>query len=222
MANELSKPGSENTGIETALDVAAVISSAVPWIGGPVSSVLSGKSFGRKIARIREILEGLAEDLKGFKTQISEEYVKTEDFEELLEQTLRKTADERNPDKRRQYRAFLSNLVRSPGASYDNLIHLLRMLEQLPQEGLNVLEAISLTPVSTNAPFGSPLHTLSRRVQGVPEHRIEELVAQLQTLGLVGTRMRSLKVTMTAHGAEDLRHMVPPLGWDLLRYINVR
>ena len=212
MENELSKPSSESTVTETALDVTAAPSSTVPWIGGPISNVLSGISFGRRIARVREVIEGLAEDLKDFKSQVSEQYVKTDEFEELLERALRKAADERNPEKRGLYRAFLSNLVRSPGTSYDNLVHLVRLLEQLPPDGLRVLEAIAKTPDTTNAPFGSPLHTLLKRLPGIGEHRIEELVAHLQTLGLVGTRMRSLKVTMTAHGDADLKHMLTPPG----------
>jgi hypothetical protein len=35
------------TKAETVLDVAAFVGSAVPWIGGPVSNVLSGMSSGR-------------------------------------------------------------------------------------------------------------------------------------------------------------------------------
>jgi len=62
----------KTTSTEIALDVASFISSAVPWIGGPVSNVLSGVSFGRKINRVSELLEGVARDLHGFKSEVSE------------------------------------------------------------------------------------------------------------------------------------------------------
>jgi hypothetical protein len=104
---------------------------------------LSGVSFGRKLNRVREILEGLVEDLRNFKSKVSENYVKTDDFEELLEQTLRKAAEERSPEKWRLYRAFLSNAVRSPGASYDDQFRVLRILEQIPPDGLLVLAALA-------------------------------------------------------------------------------
>ena len=77
-----------NSGTEKALDVASFVSSAVPWVGGPISNVLSGVSYGRKLSRVKEVLYGLAEDLRDFKSEVSHVYVKTEDFEELLERTL--------------------------------------------------------------------------------------------------------------------------------------
>jgi hypothetical protein len=43
------------TRVETALDIAAFVGSAVPWIGGPVSNVLGGMSLGRKLSRVREV-----------------------------------------------------------------------------------------------------------------------------------------------------------------------
>jgi len=216
MADEPDRPDSGGTKTELALDVASFVTSAVPWIGGPVSSVLSGVSFGRKINRVRETLEGLIEDLRDFKSKVSENYVKTEDFEELLEQALRKAADERNPEKRRLYRAFLSNAVKSPAASYDDRIRVLRILEQVHPDGLRVLAALAQMPVQSNAQFGTPLNTLWKRLPDIPMSRIEEIFGELQTLGLAN--LRNLKVTMTAHGAEDLRHAVTSLGGNVLRY----
>ena len=55
-------PISSNT--ETALDIAALVGSAVPWIGGPVSNVLGGISLGRKLKRVREVLVSVASPFK--------------------------------------------------------------------------------------------------------------------------------------------------------------
>lgn len=72
---------------EKILDIATLVTSAVPWIGGPVSNVLGGISTGRKIQRAHQLLTGLTVELKDFKSEVFEDYVKTEDFEDLLEQT---------------------------------------------------------------------------------------------------------------------------------------
>lgn len=61
----------ENSRLDTAIAVASIISSAIPWIGGPVSNVLSGMSYGRKLARVKEILLQLINDLHNFKSDIS-------------------------------------------------------------------------------------------------------------------------------------------------------
>lgn len=96
MANDKKDLAPASTSNETVLDVAAFVSSAVPWVGGPISNVLQGMSLGRKLARVREVLEGVVQDLQNFRSEVSEKYVKTDEFEELLERTLRQAAEERN------------------------------------------------------------------------------------------------------------------------------
>ena len=205
------------TKAETALDVAAFVGSAVPWIGGPVSNVLSGMSSGRKFARVREVLEGLTSDLSDFKSEVSEEYVKTEDFEELLEQTLRRSADERNQEKRQIYRSFLTNAIESPGEPYDEQIRFLRTLEELKPDHLKVLRALSKTPDPDPGMMGSPNQTLRQRLPELEEKRIEELITQLNDLRV--TNMTSLKTMMTGRGAADLRHSITSYGQRFMQYI---
>ncbi len=85
----------------------------------PVSNALSGFSNKRRIDRIREVVEGLISDLNGFKSKPSEDYVKTDEFEELLEETFKRVATERNEEKRQVYRSFLTDAVQSPGRAHD-------------------------------------------------------------------------------------------------------
>jgi hypothetical protein len=200
---------------ETALDVAAFVGSAVPWIGGPVSNVLGGISMGRKLARVREVLEGLVTDLAEFKSEVAEEYVKTEEFEELLEQTLKRAADERNEEKRRIYRAFLTDAIESPGKPYDEQIRFLRTLEELQPDHLKVLRALSQTPEPN--PGITPNQTLRRRLPELEEARIEDLVTQLNDLRV--TNLTNLKVMMTGHGAENLQHAITQYGNRFLQYL---
>lgn len=83
-----------STPAETALDLLSAVVSLVPWLGGPISGLLSGYSNQRKLKRLRDVLGGVANDLRNFSSKASEDYVKTEEFEDLLEQTLRRVADE--------------------------------------------------------------------------------------------------------------------------------
>jgi hypothetical protein len=205
------------TKTETALDVAAFVGSAVPWIGGPVSNVLSGMSLGRKFARVREVLEGLTSDLSDFKSEVSEKYVKTEDFEELLEQTLKRAADERNEEKRQIYRYFLTNAIESPGEPYDEQIRFLRTLEELQPDHLKVLRALSKPPDPDPGMMGSPDQTLRQRLPDLEGKRIEELITQLNDLRV--TNMTSLKTMMTGRGAADLRHSITSYGQRFMQYI---
>ncbi len=205
------------TPTETVLDVAAFVGSAVPWIGGPVSNVLGGISWGRKLARVREVLIGLSSDLAEYKSQASEEYVKTEDFEELLEQTLRKAADERNEEKRQIYRDFLTDAIKSPGESYDEQIRFLKTLEELQPDHLKVIRALSQPPAPNPAYITSPNRSLCKRLLELDETRITDLIVQLNDLHV--TNSTGLKVMMSGHEAEKLRHLITPYGERFLKFI---
>ena len=89
------------TNMESTIDVLAFVSSAVPWIGSPVSNVLNGMSLGRKMARAGEVLQGISNDIENLESEVSKNYVKTEDFEDILEQALKRVGEERNEDKRK-------------------------------------------------------------------------------------------------------------------------
>ncbi len=207
-----------STSGETALDVAAFVGSAVPWIGGPVSNVLGGISLGRKLARVREVLEGLVEDLAEFKSDAAKEYVATEEFEELLEQTLRQVSDERNEDKRRIYRAYLTDAIESPGEPYDEQIRILGTLRELQPDHFRVVRALSQAPDPTPGMMGSPIQTLCGRLPELEEARIEDLITQLNDLRV--TNVMSLKAMMTGGGAENLQHAITQYGQRFLKYIT--
>jgi hypothetical protein len=199
------------------LDIAAIFASAAPWIGGPVSAVVSGMSIKRKFDRVREVLEGLASDLRDFKSQASENYVKTDEFQELLENALLKAADERNETKRAMYRLFLTDIVRSPGSPYDEQIRFLRTLGELQSDHLRIIKAISEQPDIRDGFSGSPSATLKERLPDMDATRIADLVAQLNDMRI--TKLISLNTMMTFRGAQDLRNTITPYGQRLLTYI---
>lgn len=206
-----------STPAETALDATAAVSSIVPWIGGPVSNVLSGMSLGRKLGRVREVLEDLANDLKEVESDVSKNYVKTEEFEDLLEQTLKRVGEERSGEKRQLYKDFLTGTIESPGEPYDEQLRLLRTIDQIAPDHIGLIKALLRSPDPDPGMMGSPIQTLRERLPGIDEARIEELVSQLNDLRI--TNLSSLKVMMTGHGAANLQHSFTDYGRRVLRYI---
>ena len=207
-----------STKIETAIDVASFVSSAVPWIGGPVSNVLGGMSLGRKLKRVSEVLESLAEDIKNLESDVSKNYVQTEEFEDILGQTLKRVGEERNEEKRLLYKAFLAEAIESPGELYDDQLRLLRTFEELNPNHLFLLKAMSQEPDTNPGMMGSPNQTLKQRLPQFNEQEIEEMVSQLNDMRV--TSLSSLKVMMTGRGASDLRHVVTDYGKRIIAYIN--
>lgn len=199
------------------LDIAAIVTSAVPYLGGPVSAILSGISAGRKYERVREVLSGVAQDLKDFKSKASEDYVKTEDFQELFEKTLHQAGEERSEEKRRIYRAFLTDAIASPGKPYDEQVKFLKTLDELQPDHLRIIKALAQPPEGGSGISGSPSNTLSQRLPDMPRERLADLVQQLNDLRVIG--LTSLNTMMTFHGAQDLRHSIQPYGKRLLAFI---
>lgn len=205
------------TKTERALDVAATVMSVVPWLGGPVGQVLSGMSIGRKMERVAEVLDELAQDLKAFRAEASESYVRSDEFKELLERTLRQVADERDDEKRRIYRLFLKGAIQTPGGSYDEHARFLRALEAVQADHLRVVRAVLEEPEASIGGVGSPIQTLCRRLPGLSRETIIELVGQLNDMRI--TNLTSLTTMMTAHSATDLRNGLTALGRRFVAFL---
>jgi hypothetical protein len=209
----LSTPG------EKALDAAAIVIGVAPWLGGPLAAVLTGMSAARKIRRIRDVLVRVSIDVKELRTDVQKTYLRSEDFEDLLEQTLRVAADERCHEKRESYGAFLAGAIDSPGEPYDDQIRILRTLEQLQPDHMRLIRALAQAPDLTNAGYtGSPIQTLSERLPGMPEPQIDDLVQMLNDLRITNTG--ELRLMMTWDGAQDLRSRITPFGKRFLAFLR--
>ena len=207
---------------ETAVDIASTLANFLPWIGGPVSNVLGGLSVGRRLNRVNEVLQGLAEDLRDFKSEASETYVRTEEFEELLENVLRKAAEERNEQKRRLLRTFLVEAIERPGPSYDEQRSILRLLDDVEPAHMLVLGALteSPQPEEMGGMIGSIIGTLQRRLPEWSPQKIEEIVTRMNDLRIISLASNRMHTMMTAPGAADLRGAILPIGRRLVSFIK--
>ncbi len=157
---------------EAVLETLKNISSLVPVLGGPISNFFGGMAAGRKFERIREVLVGVAQDLSNLKQQVSEEYVRSEGFEDLLEETLRRVARERYEEKRRIYQHFLAREIEEP-IEYDFQILILRALEELQVADRAVLEVMLREPTAEESKglvAGSIIGTFRRRIPGTDDY----------------------------------------------------
>src|SRR5206468_11860789 len=75
---------------EAALEVSAAFASAAPWVGGAISNYMAGKANDRKFRRVADELKALADDMRRVASDTAREYVKTDEFEDLLDLTMQK------------------------------------------------------------------------------------------------------------------------------------
>jgi len=206
---------------ETAIDMAAVLANFIPGLGGAVGNVLSGMGVGRKLDRVNEVLQGLADELRDFKSEVSEQskqYVRSDEFEEILEKVLRQSAEERNEQRRQLLRQFLMGAIVHPGSSYDTQRAILRLLDSIEPEDVLVLRAFAAAPTAEemSGMLGSIIGTLQRRLRDWTPQRIEAAVNRLNNLRVVHLTPNRMHTTMTAPGAADLRGSIAPLGQELI------
>lgn len=207
-------------GIGMALEAVSVLSAAIPVLGGPISAVVSGQTSRRKMRRIARVLDRMREQLEGQQGSINDAYVKTEEFEELLEETLLRARNERAETKRVMYAEFLADAAFGTGATYDEQLHFIKTMESLQEAHIEVLKAFMAEPDEDRLdyPVGSAMQTLRRRLPGMPEGRIEDLVRQLNALHL--TQTVPLQGMMSGRGAENLSSSITPFGMRFVRFLR--
>lgn len=205
---------------EMILDTTGALVNLVPGIGGAISSVLFGISGDRRFERVRDFLIDL-DSRVGSMSEDQDRFVRSEDFEDLLTETLDRVARERSDDKRRLYGRFLADAIEAPEAEpYDARLRFLRVMEELQADHLMILRAITVAPDSSGHPAmggTSRRATLEARLPDIPPDRLRDLSEQLGDLRLIDAGM--LSGIVSTPSAIDLRPIVTPLGARFVRFL---
>ena len=202
---------------ERVLDVAANLANFVPVLGGSISSVLSGESSERRWKRVEEFLLGLYDDLSKVKSKVRDANG-SEEFEALLEETLRKVANEPRAEKRELYRRFLKRILEP--STYPDERRILRLIDELSSDHIRILRAMAQPPSTTDLSISSVEQTLATRTGGdIKRDRVFEVVEDLNSMRLAQNSNR-MGVTMTGSGAQNLRGDLTPFGRIFLDYIG--
>lgn len=205
------------------VDAVAVGAELIPVLGGAVSNVLNGWSQERRMQRVKDVIEDLSARVKGLGTRVDEAYVRSDEFEDLLDRTLRQVAAERHQNKRRLYAAFLAGAIECRGEPYDEQLRMLRTIEELQPDHVRVLKAILEEPSLRSAGAIGDRNitkTLQERLPDIPAQRLEDLVAQLADdlrLTIIGGR---IGLTITTHPETGKApDRFTDYGHRLIRYI---
>src|SRR5262249_31001512 len=147
----------------------------------------TGWSQKRRLQRIREFIERVHSELIQHREAVREDYLRSDEFEDLLDQTMRRGANERHNAKRRLFAAFLAGAILTPGAPYHEHLRHLRTLDELQTEHVRSIHAMLQEPGPTPPGTGgistrgltSIGHVLRERLPDIPPRRLTDLVMQL-------------------------------------------
>ena len=206
---------------ENALDLTAIATSAAPWIGGPISQIISGIATNLKIKRVSAFLEDILSHVEELHNEASERFVRTEDFIDIFEKTAQDVANERSEKKRALFARYLLSNIASPEITYDHRLKILRILEQIDTRHVDLLRALLQKP--TAAEIDRSLSAPSTTLEGRAPHLYkdaEALIHETNQLRLTKIHDNYMNVNMTGHGAANLAHVVTELGRDLVSWLQ--
>lgn len=202
-------------------EITAIVSSAAPWIGGPISGIIGGVATELKIKRVTQFIKDVLEYVEELHSQETENFVKTEDFADIFDKTAHAVADERYETKRKLFSNYILNNIASPEISYQLRLKCLRLLEDINTQHIDLLEALLRPPTEAENSMGlsAPSTTIERRA---PQLRgnLSAIIHETNTLGLTDIKGNYLNTNMTGHGAANLAHAVTSFGKDFIAFIT--
>ena len=193
--------------------------SAVPVLGVPIAQLTNAHLMDRKQKRLAEGIDGLREGLRDLEDKVSEDYVRTEDFEELWEQTWRRIVGERKDGIRSRYVKFLCHVLTHPGGDYDSQEEVLQSMGNIRDNDVAVLKAMAQEPTHEESSIwaSSPGQVLAGRT-GLDASSVQESAEKLHMAGMTNTP--DVGVLMTGSGATHLQGRVTSLGTRFMESIG--
>ena len=80
--------------------VANALVAAIPFVGGSVNSLINDYHTGRKLSRLRVFYKNLQSDFEKLKSEVNQEYISSDDFLDVFEETAKKIVSERIEEKK--------------------------------------------------------------------------------------------------------------------------
>jgi len=197
--------------------IEAGVRESLPWLGDRVAAVFQRQFDDTALSRIGEALMVLTGDLSGFSSELSELYVKTEDFGRLLEQTLIRIGNERIDEKRNLYRLFLADAIASPCDPFDQQIRFLQTVQELRRDQLRILRTLGSPSAPGSSGAKTAMQIIQAKIPDIQYDRLEGLLSQMNDIGLI--RMEDFRVARVG-GGNRIADCLTPAGKHILKLLK--
>jgi hypothetical protein len=190
------------------LDGLSILASFTPYPVSALSNILSGFSDKRKLKRVEEFLKEHSKDLEELKSEVPIKYMQTEEFEDLLEKTIIKTANELNKEKRKLFRKFLKNSIINSTVKHDEQIRFLNVIEELQIDELRVIKSIQKKPQKgTNGLQFPSLHSILKDLE---RDELRDLIIHLNNLCITEIEEKGGIHVFTPFGKRFIKYIMEP------------
>lgn len=192
---------------------------AVPVIGGVVATFISEYVPRKKQARLVGFVQDLSRHFVAEQERIDREFVKTRDFDRIVEDVLDRVQTVRNEDKLGYWAALLAGVATTNGPGPSDRDRMIETLDGLRPEHLRLLHVIATTsepPPSLYA--GGVSATLEWKMPDVPNDEARRRWDELARFDVVGSYPSGM---MTAAGAGNLAGRLTPYGREFVRLLSL-
>ena len=206
--------------------------SGIPVAGGPLSSLLSEYLPNWKQERILNFIAELKLEMEKVQDKINEDYVKSEDFALLFEETFIRVLRTNSDIKLVAYKAILVNACTNLSIKEIEKEYFLDLVNRLQEIHLLILSLfwnpgkfgqIHLSSPPPNMYMGSIMEVIRSYMKplNIEEGLIKSAIRDLDNMGLLSGVHQALGVTMTSSGALDLSGRISSLGRQFLNFITL-
>jgi len=202
-----------------ALVVGMAALQAVPVIGGVVATFISEYVPRRKQERLVAFIQDLSREFTAEQERIDSEFVRTSDFDRMVEDVLDRVQTVRNEGKLGYWAALLAGAATTDRPSPADRDRMIETLDGLRPDHLRLLHVVATTMEGPpNILMGGISTTLDWKMPDVPNDEARRLWAELARFDVLQGYPSG---TMTAQGAGDLTVRLTPYGREFVRRLRL-
>lgn len=191
----------------------------VPAVGGVVATFISEYVPRKKQERLVEFVQDLSREFTAEQERIDREFVKTKDFDRMVEDVLDRVQTVRNEEKLGYWAALLAGVATEDRPTTSDRDRMIQTLDDLRPEHLRLLQVIATTTEPPpNLYMGGVIATLTWKIPDIAEDEARRLWGELARTGVVAEYPSGL---MTAQGAGDLTVRLTPYGREFVNLLRL-
>lgn len=219
----------EATNGEKAGEVVAIALNSIPIAGGVMSDIAGAIISKRQNRRLNQFLVALADNLKNVESRINNDFVQTEDFQDLAEDVFSRAAETRQKEKLDAFRAIFINTVLSDSPTYDEAAEINSLVNGWQSRHI-ILMHILADPAAADKQMGnvvgpggglttSIFSILHKLLPEWDDDKIDRTWKELYDVQM--HRTPGTKAGMADQGIKKLQNRLTEFGVKVARYLIV-
>lgn len=202
--------------------------SNVPVVGGMLVELMDSFIPESKAKRLLEFVAQLRIDVDRIQNRINKEYVKTDEFAYLFEQTFRAVNENYQKEKIEAFRSILVNSLINTNVKSEEKELILNTVKNLTVRHIKLLKMFS-NPEKyvqenriqiSNYSSAATITIFNEIFIGYDDAQIRLILNDLYNMGLTNLDTEQLNTQLSYYGLDMVKNRLMPFGRSLVRFIS--